>query len=124
MPINEYYIRNYIKISTNQDGLETTFASNFLKDLTNRYMDCIKRNNGLIEKIEDKFLNVYFIECAKEMGVSEDLSAKALFNSNNDIKKTILILGLDKNEFIDYYLEELTKEVFFYFFPMAYKRSI
>ncbi len=80
-------------------------------DLVNKYFDILKRNKDLIEQTPDHFLNVFFVEAANEMGKSEAEAVKALCASNNDFMNAIALLDLKKHQYIEYYVEELSKEV-------------
>lgn len=57
-------------------------------------------------------MNVCFVEAALEMGKSEPEIIEALCEANNDIMVAFEKLKLTKHEYIEYYIEELTKEVF------------
>lgn len=49
--MTEYLVRNFITIETNQDQNKTTYASNYLIDLVNKYFDVIKRNKAVVDKV-------------------------------------------------------------------------
>lgn len=63
--------------------------------------------------MKNNFLNIFFLQTAVEMGKNENEAAEFLCLSENDIFKTIELLELGNHEYIEYYIEELTKEVFF-----------
>ncbi len=115
MTIMDFFVRSYIKLEANQEGTKTTFASNYMMDLVNKYFDILKRNKDVIEKTEDHFLNVLFVEAAGEMGVSEIAAVTALCKANNDVMLAISMLDLAKHQYIEYYVEELSKPVSFFF---------
>ncbi len=113
MSIYEYFARGYIRTETNQDGDKTTFASNFILDLVNRYVKTLVNYKEQIEQnVKNKFFNVCFLETAVEMGKSMEETADILCVSNNDVFSAIELLCLGSHEYIEYYIEELTKEEF------------
>ncbi len=62
-------------------------------------------------KIKNDFFNMCFLQIAEEMGKSETEVTSMLCVSNNDIFNAIQLLDLGGHEYIEYYIEELTKEV-------------
>ena len=51
------------------------------------------------------------MEAASEMGKSETEAAQMFCLANNDLSAGLKLLGLEKHEYIEYYMEELSKEV-------------
>jgi len=49
MSILEYFSRGFIKIEANQDSDKTTFASNYVLDLANRYIRTLVKYKTQIE---------------------------------------------------------------------------
>ena len=50
MSIAEYLARGYIQIECNQDFDKVTFASNYVKELVERYIKTVIKNKSQIEK--------------------------------------------------------------------------
>ena len=49
LPFLELLVRNFIKVEANQDGTKVSYASNYIMDLVNKFLDILKRNKKTIE---------------------------------------------------------------------------
>jgi len=71
LTINDYLVRNFINIETNQNTTKSTFASNYLMELINKYIDVLKRNKDIIDKVRRR-LNSVGAWCLYERLYGED----------------------------------------------------
>lgn len=51
LTISDYLVRNFLTFETNQDAVNSTFASDYLTELINQYFLVLKKNKEVIEKV-------------------------------------------------------------------------